>query len=762
MNTDVSDDTTKAEHSHEMLRMLADRQMMKEQRLTKLGEAVGKKRDAAVKARQVSGIERIWTEDAEYYEGIDDSNRANSEYTKSLSANGGLTSSASAGSKEENGECTAFFNAIRQFVDSASARLGDILLPATDWNFAIKATPIVDMDKIRGSVQQVVDGDNTPVNNPDGTPHTLGQFAAKEEIDAEDKVKKAETKIKDYLVECQYKSEVRKVIEDAAKIGTGIIRGAYPVRRKSKAVIDDALVVEYKISPSSKRVDPFNFFPDGNCGENIHDGSHVLEREYLSAGQLRELAESPSYHAKGIKKVLEEGANKKYADGRLEQATQDDDRFEVWYYYGEIEAEDLIACGCKEFDNEDDNSMKFAHAVVVLVNDTVIKGYMNPNTSGEFPYDVMPWQARAGSPFGIGVARQGRVAQDMLNASARALMKNTSLSSAPQIILKQGVIMPADGNYNMYGGKTWVAVEDEGVDKVADAIQIVNIPSNQGELVNLINLASKMMEDATGVTFLLQGQQGSAPDTVGGMELLHKNASALLRRIARIFDERITEPHIRRYYEWILIHGEDDEKGDMQIEAIGSSALVEREIQSMQAAQILQMSLNPAFGYSPKKAADEVLKSWKFNPKSFELSEEEKQQAQQAQQQVPPMPQVEVAKINTQSREKIADMQMQSNERKMVEDLDRDEAYQETMKERSAQDFQAKREELRLRRELAIMDYANKNELKLADVKSQLANTAMKLRTQKELTNMDGKAPQVVTPAVEPVGRAPDGEAFTK
>jgi len=340
---------------------------------------------------------------------------------------------------------------------------------------------------------------------------------------------------------------------------------------------------------------------------------------------------------------------------------------------------------------------------------------MNPNTSGEFPYDVMPWQARAGSPFGIGVARQGRVAQDMLNASARALMKNTSLSSAPQIILKQGVIIPADGNYNMYGGKTWVAVEDEGVDKVADAIQIVNIPSNQGELVNLINLASKMMEDATGVTFLLQGQQGSAPDTVGGMELLHKNASALLRRIARIFDERITEPHIRRYYEWILIHGEDDEKGDMQ-----------------------------------------------FNPKSFELSEEEKQQAQQAQQQVPPMPQVEVAKINTQSREKIADMQMQSNERKMVEDLDRDELYQETLKERSAQDFQAKRDELNLRRELAIMDYANKNELKLADVKSQLANTAMKLRTQKELTNTDGKAPQVVTPAVEPVGRAPDGEAFTK
>ena len=93
-----------------------------------------------------------------------------------------------------------------------------------------------------------------------------------------------------------------------------------------------------------------------------------------------------------------------------------------------------------------------------------------------------------------------------------------------------------------------------------------------------MQLATKMAEDSTGINFLLQGQQGSAPDTVGGMELLHRNASALLRRIARIYDENVTERHIKRYHEWLLLYGDDQDKCDLQTQAIGSSALVEREI----------------------------------------------------------------------------------------------------------------------------------------------------------------------------------------
>ena len=36
------------------------------------------------------------------------------------------------------------------------------------------------------------------------------------------------------------------------------------------------------------------------------------------------------------------------------------------------------------------------------------------------------------------------------------------------------------------------------------------------------------------------------------MTMLMNNASVVLRRIARTFDDNITTPHIRRYYDWLM------------------------------------------------------------------------------------------------------------------------------------------------------------------------------------------------------------------
>ena len=75
----------------------------------------------------------------------------------------------------------------------------------------------------------------------------------------------------------------------------------------------------------------------------------------------------------------------------------------------------------------------------------------------------------------------------------------------------------------------------------------------------------------------------AAPDTVGGMQMLHVNASAMLRRIAFNADNSVTRPHIKRYYDdWLMVHGDESEKGDATTDALGSTALVERETQALQ------------------------------------------------------------------------------------------------------------------------------------------------------------------------------------
>lgn len=762
------------------------RQMLELQRAKRLShidglsKIISQKRDAAVKARAASGIEKIWREDREYYLGIDDANRSTHPYTKSMTPDGGLSSDT-----EKVSGVTAFFNITRQFVDSASARMGDILLPAGDWNFKIKKTPVPELDKIKDSGQPVVGADGAEAKNPDGSAYTLGQFSKEELLEIDTKVEKGEMRIRDWLTECSYHSEVRKVIEDSSQIGTGILRGAYPVKKKARVVKDGKLIMDMKTIPSSKRVDAINFFPDyPACGDNIQNGSFAIERDYISARQLRDLIGIPGYIKENIERVLKEGPGQKYFDseGNAKDVgmTQDDDRFEIWYFFGDMNLDDLNAFGV-----ECEESRDAVPAIGVLINNTLIKGYLNPLDNGTFPYDVMCWQRMNDSPWGVGVSRQGRTAQDMMNAGGRALMTNMGLSAAPQIIIRQSGITPVDGEWVMSSGKFWYATEEADTRTVADAFTAINIPSMQNELKNIMDMALKLMEDSTGISFLLQGQQGSAPDTVGGMELLHKNSSALLRRIGRVFDESITEPHIRRYYDWLLIHGEDDEKGDMQIEAIGSSALVEREIQSMQAQQILTMSLNPVYEMSPIKAKDEVLRAWRFDPAKFDMDEAEKQAAAKIQQ--PVDPRIQATQLKIASDEKIATQRFKHEQETTVakldheveldkNDLDRDTAYNESIANRDRMTFESRREEMQLRERLATLEYANKHQMTLEAVKAKLTDTAMKLNVQKELSAQAlaqdsskhhkdiavdlHKSNQALTPPTEPAGKALNGRAF--
>lgn len=747
------------ELSEEMRQLILLQKARRESILESLSKLVAEKRDEAVAGRKESGIERIWTEDREYYLGIDDANRASNPYTKSMNTSGGL----SANSRSDIKGATAFFNITRQFVDSASARMGDILLPAGDWNFSLKPTPVPELDKIKRSTQPVVDAMGNTLQNPDGSPYTLGQFSAEETKDANDKAEKAEKRVRDWLTECQYHAEVRKVIENAAQIGSGVIRGAYPAKKKLRVVLDGKLIVTEETVPTSKSVDPFNAFPDPNCGDNIQNGGYFIERDYLSARQVRQLKGSNGYINSAIDKILKEGPKKSNLDVdgsyKRETGAKDEERFEVWYFFGDLNLDELEALTDKAVP-ESVKERDAVPAVVVMINDTAIRGFLNPLDNGEFPYDIMPWQRMADSPWGVGVARQGRVPQDMLNASARTLMNNMGLSAAPQIIIRQSAIRPVDGDWELVGGKFWYATEEADVRSVQDAFISIIIPSMQKELEANIQMSYKMMEDATGVSFLLQGQQGSAPDTVGGMQLIHKNSSALLRRIARVFDECVTEPHIRRYYDWLLLHGEDDEKGDLKIQAIGSSALVEREIQAEQAVQLINMSANPAFEMSPKRARDELLRAWRFEPSKFDLSEEEKQKM--SQQAPPPIPQVEVAKIRAETDMQIEQMRQEANVQKMQIDTDRDFQYTESLSNRDSMTLASKREELSMKRELALLEYSAKHNIKLEEIKSQLAKTAMTLRVQKELAHLSGGSAQVATPAVEPQGKAPNGEAFTK
>jgi hypothetical protein len=741
------EDKIDEEMSGELGDMVAELRAAKNARIESIGKLVTKRRDEAVSGRKATGIEQIWQEDEEYYIGIDDACRDHVSYLKSPSTVGGISRAP----ELSGNRCTAFFNVTRQFVDSGTARMADILLPNNDWNFAVKPSPVQDdLEKIAMELG--------------GDPQQAADDKSARQREAQDKAEVSQKQIQDWLVECQYTAQVRQVIEDAGRIGTGVLKGPVPKIRKLRKTQEKdgklALIISDSVAPVSKWVDPRNCFPDPNCGSDIQNGAYFIERDYFNARQLKDLKKDSSYLAEAIDSVLDEGPNKcNYCDGVRdpEAMTKDEDRFELWYYYGLVDLDGLDALNVDT--KMAGGSKHSVPAIVVMVNETPIKAFLNPLSTGEYPFDFFPWQARNDSPWGIGIARQGRTPQDMINSAARSLMENGGLSKAPQLILRQKAIRPADNNWTLYGGKIWYATEEVDIRSVSDAFMSVNIPMMQQELNAIIELGYKMMEDATGIRFLLQGEQGSAPDTVGGMELLNRNASAGLRRLARMFDEKITEPHIRRYYVHLMEYGPEEAKGDVVIEAVGSTALVERDIQAIESLAILQMSINPAFGLDPEKAMTQVLIAKRMIPDKWQLTEEQKKAA--AEQPPPADPAIEVAKIRSQTDLQIAQQREQTSQHKIQVDTDRDTVYVQAQTERDQATYTAKIEELRIKRELALLEYANKRDLTLDQIKADLAKETMRLTTQKELAGIKvGKAPQVATPAVEPPQHAPDGRAF--
>ena len=275
----IEEEQTSAEEMPpEVQELLDEIRAAKLAKITSIGIYVAHKRDEAVTGRRNSGIETVWQEDEEYYEGLDEASAdgRNGSWSKSPSTSGGLSRTQN----KSNTRCTSFFNIIRQTVDSASARMGDILLPAGDWNFSIGPTPVQD------ALAEI--GHLVPEALP---PESITQ------LEAEARAEKAQDKIRDWLTEGCYHAEVRKVIEGSARVGTGILKGPFPEKRRLiKSMVEEGktgVEIKFETAPVSKYIDQWDFFPDPSCGEDIHSGSYVFERDRLSAKGLKQLKGVP-------------------------------------------------------------------------------------------------------------------------------------------------------------------------------------------------------------------------------------------------------------------------------------------------------------------------------------------------------------------------------------------------------------------------------------------------------------------------------------
>ena len=766
-------------------------------RLQAFSHTIKMLRKAAIEARVNNGIDDQWQEDEDFYEGIDSANRTTASRTKPYDFGGTGTGPTKSPDRNPN-RSTVFVPLTRPYVDIAAARISDMYMPTDDRNWDGEPTPIPelvkiinDADKPQGAVPPAMPA--APQAMPAAPPAMPGMPAmgapvmpaapgaampapgmptipvdeAKRIMEAANQSWiKARTQIDDWLKECSYNHELRKAIHDMARIGVGIMKGPFPKTRVAKAVSQTTggftLEISSRISPVSVRVDPWRFFPAGDCGEDATKGSHRFEQDFITRFKLRELKNPElGYLPDQIDECMEEGPMSP-TTGTKKNPGQDKneaDLFEIWHFEGEVEWQDLQDAGC---DCEGQKGDVF-HAMVTMVNDRVIKAALHHLDSGESTYDVAVWQRKSGLWIGDGVGRQGRTAQQGVNAAVRNLMDNAGQSSRPHKVINRSAIKPGPDPW------TWHMDGEADLNQVAHAMMFFNVPSMQQELMGIIQYFQKMFEDSTGLPMILQGQQGSAPETVGGMEILQNNAGIVPRNIVRMLDDHFTEPQIKRYYEYLLIHGEDESaKGDFNIHARGSSALMERASQDQFLISLAQFVMNPSFEIDPILYMEELLKSKRINPDRLKLTPERK--AELAQKQPPVDPRITAAQIIAKGRVDVETLQAKEEADHAAADAHLAMNQQAFEASEAEKDRQIEMMAFQIQERIESMKEGAQREISLNDIKAMLASTSMKLNVTKDLAvgshaidihkHRNPVAKPVIAPIVEPAGRAAPGRSF--
>lgn len=704
---------------------------------TVLENTVNNRIRESMMARQNSGIEEIWADSDDLYNGVDALyNPVAMVKTRDKAPRKGAG----------NARAKVVLNITKPKTDSAVARVQEMLVPNDEKPWGISSTPIPEFDEAMQS------GTGEQVTLADGTAAPAALVAAMAKDKADEATKEEEKWIEDRFVEGDVYPMMRQVIKDAGRIGTGVLMGPIPIERtdrKWRMQGNVALLEIIKhIEPTSKCVRAQDCFPDPACGDDIHRGAYFCYRDHVTTRGLRELAPLPGYDREAIGQAIMEGPSiapiARQETNRRNQpgdAVAESALFQLFYYYGDMSPEDLILLGYPA-DKLDDTDLALAAipSIVTTLNGRIIKATIAPQETGRFPFDFFPWDAVESQPFGRGIPWKMAVAQRGCTASVRAMNENAGLCGGPLIAFIKGALTPIDGIYDVHARKMFEFEPSELVDDIRKAFATFNIESHQKEFLELVQFWLNMADQLTNLPMLLQGEQaaGTSPETLGGMKMLVSNATSPLRVIAKQYDDRLIKPHLRGYHDWFMEKVDDPKIApnkrfcDTQIEARGSTVLVQREEAREFLMQLFAVKDDPDLRIDPSKFATEVARANGFNMRTIQYSDDDwkKKQDELAKNPPPGDPRIEAANIRNQG------LQAQNDANAKNAEADRAFKAQQADLDRKIQQFVSDTE-----KQIEEMRLAADQNVSLEDIKAMLAGKAMDLRMQRDKMQADMMSP---------------------
>ncbi|HHV6326972.1 TPA: hypothetical protein ACUMAA_001503 [Haemophilus influenzae] len=666
-----------------------------------------------------------------------------------------------------------FVGYTRAKTDSWTAQMTDMLFPSDDKNYGISPTPMPEI----ANIAKQPDSEDPNLRNQISNARAIMQ-QAKESAEAMEKL------IDDQLLECDYVAEARLCLHYAAVLGTGILRAPVVDVVESKAWKQDSLgnwvgEIVNKTIPAARLVLPWDFVPDMTA-PTLKDCQFVFERSHVTKKQLQALAKNPYYLKESVLELCElDGGDTRTAsndmDGYVDtlrtlsglETQSKDNRYELWTYHGGIPLN--VLSGANELLGEDNKlnipddeesraaNLEIEGVIVMAGNGKILSVNLNPLDTAEFPYSVYTCEPDVCCLFGFGIPYLCRNAQEILNTAWRGMIDNGILGIGPQAVVNSSVLTPVDGNWELAPYKLWKTNDRATANaqfEAQRAFGIFDIGSRQQELANIIQLSKSFMDEESGLPMIAQGEQGQVTPTLGGMSMLMNAANAVRRRQVKEWDDSVTKPLIRRFYEYNMNMSEDASiKGDMQVVARGTSALLVKETQTAQIIDIFQK-----FGQHPQlmyafdwyDGAKTLMQSMSMGTQTMLIPREEYEQKlqemQDAQAQQPQDP--EILKVQ---------MQMQIAQQKQQHEMQLEQMRMQSQLQIEQMKVQIKEKELEIKMlEVQMNQQSQQARLNLDKALSTAKlTTDLQLQTGKQAIDLEKFKTEVAlknTPVANPTG----------
>jgi hypothetical protein len=407
--------------------------------------------------------------------------------------------------------------------------------------------------------------------------------------------------IHDQIEESNGSSELRSAIFESALFGTGIVKGPFNFNKTlGRWTKDEEGNRNY--SPLSVRVPRiefvsiWDFFPDPSA-TTMEECEYIFHRHKLNRSQLRALAKMPYFDKENIKECIMMGPN--YEEKDYEFELKDDnrsgdygsDQYEVIEYWGIMDVQYAREAGMELPEEMDDLDEVQVNAWIS--NGKLLRGVVNPFTPFRIPYNAFSYERNPYSFFGIGVAENMDDSQQIMNGHARMAIDNLALSGSLVFDVDESALVGGQ-SMEVYPGK--VFRRQAGMP--GQAIHGVKFPNTSNENMMMFDRFRQLADEQTGIPSYSHGQTGvqSMTRTASGMSMLLGAASLNIKTVVKNLDDFLLKPLGEAYFQWNMQFFEGDLaiEGDLEVKAMGTNSLMQKEVRSQRLTMFLQTAQNPA------------------------------------------------------------------------------------------------------------------------------------------------------------------------